>query len=59
MPQEISPLIYCRYQFQGFGDFMASYRELDEKDKADLKQWAKDEMAAFAAEGKPLPNITK
>jgi hypothetical protein len=48
-----SPL---RYLMTELGIRTSDWGSLDDKDKTDLKQWATDEAAAFAAEGKVISN---
>ena len=46
----MTPLKYLKTELDVNGDFLDEWKRLDEKDKAELKEWAEQEMASMEKE---------
>lgn len=44
----VAPLAYIALQFKNFGSFFSEWKNLPDKDKDELKQWATEEQEAMA-----------
>tara|TARA_R100000656_G_scaffold30573_1_gene26886 strand:+ start:1722 stop:1895 length:174 start_codon:yes stop_codon:yes gene_type:complete len=49
--KHMPPITYLKKMLNDEGDFLQEYKRLSESDRLELKEWAKEEMAAAGIAG--------